>query len=481
MIDKLKKYIRSIAIAFLFTILVETAILCFTNNTMYGCPDNAISIMDVIKAEEDTSNKVIEETSIPIILDEACIRTLYLQFYLGSFIKNILIYDNEGNLICENRNVDGSLHSLMILPKYNNQFTIQIIGKGKIKDILCSELDPKIEKKFVYNPLRMIMLFAFILWLCIKKSFISSKYQYTYGKAPEIIKLIIPGGIYVCVLSTICRMLVISQYKRIFFIMMGLCLITIIHYFIGHIRNIESLYLIISLIFTASTIMINPVFVYGGDSYTHFMRALNVAQEYEECDYLAYHSVMQEDGSIEIEAMDEAREIANEEPVYSNTSFKPLFIRNIRYVAYLTFASGLVIGDALNLSTYSAFLLGGIFNAWFVCTLFYIGMRQLKGGKLVLAVFSLLPYIVMNTCRWSYTPQIIGWITMLSAYIIGQKQIKEKITFGKRDRQIFIFSVIGLLPKAPYMFTFLLNEINTPQKFKSRKDYWMNRIAVSAK
>ena len=154
------------------------------------------------------------------------------------------------------------------------------------------------------------------------------------------------------------------------------------------------------------------------------MRALNVAQEYEECDYLAYHSVMQEDGSIEIEAMDEAREIANEEPVYSNTSFKPLFIRNIRYVAYLTFASGLVIGDALNLSTYSAFLLGGIFNAWFVCTLFYIGMRQLKGGKLVLAVFSLLPYIVMNTCRWSYTPQIIGWITMLSAYIIGQKQIK---------------------------------------------------------
>lgn len=480
----------SLGIAF----IVETLILQLTDNRMYVCPADAVSIVkgnqagfdlnDLIAAEENRFGGGQTLRFNPTVF---AVRTLYLDYGFGGALESVSLYDAEQSLLWENTKTAGSRHFLIEVPPVEETLSIVIKGNCELKDLLVSSSAPDVGKKKVYNPLRMMLLAAAYYFLITRWKDMVDKVKNTVSKRNKKCGIFVLAEIVWALLAVTAFCFIekmgvagLSFHHKIFWLMTGMGAVAIVFYAVGYIREIETLYLAVSVFFVTCSILIHPVFVFGGDSWIHLKRTLQVAQEYDTCEYLAYYKVMQPDGQIPRGAMYEAMERANEEPICANTSFQFKFLENTRYVAYLTFAAGFVIGDALNFTTYQAFLLSELVNGWFVCLLYYLGMRKLKSGKLVLAVFSLLPYLISFAGRYSYTPQIIAWISFYCAYVIGKGQEEALCGFDKKDALVMALTTVGLFPKAPYLFCLGINGMIAKDRFKSRSTYIRNRIFMCA-
>ena len=480
-----KKIIKYAVFPFLAALLVEGFILTFTDNKMYDCPLNAVSskkyedIDDLnwmgrgIKDQDNLLEFIIHP-------QDYFIRTVYFQFQLGSKIEYISYDKNSGGILT---NVDSSTSALVVLPDCTEDYTIIISGDFVLKDYLVSSDPPGIVKKTILNPFRIFLIYFVVAAVCIKKDVL--KRYIAWLKSVQIRRmmkgiLVIAGAcaFWCLIFSGFASFLTnLNRYHIRFSVISGFALTALVCYALKYIKKIESLWLVISALFILCCVVVYPVFPYGGDSEKHMERSLDVAQAYDENDFQHYCSIIEEDKGISIHTVDKYIETANMEGIHSHVSFKYKIFRNIRYISYIPYAAGLVFADALNFKAHTAFLISELVNGWFCCILYYLAMKRLKYGKLVLAIFASLPFILVLISRYSYTSWVIAWITYGSASVIGTLQSKRKIRI-KDLLPVYGAFLMGGLPKAPYMFTVLLTLL-IPKKRFDKKIYKANILMMA--
>ena len=482
--DKIKKIIKYILISLLFTCLIEGIILCFTDNKMYCMPLNSQSaknIREIDNLQWDNKQKNFEEFSLSPQKNN--IKTICFKFKIGSYVDSIMCFDNTSTEpIIELNNVDSSTCALLILPDSSRDYHIIIKGTFTISDYFISSDKPIIKKQKIPNPFRCVLLFFCIIYICIKHKTILNLLilirKINYRKC--IKDLFMFSGltgiwmmIYIFIISLL-NMYNIYQFR--FALFSGLSISVIIFYVIKKIKNLETFWLLLSMIFILCCVLVYPVFAYGGDSAIHLQRSIDVAQAYDENIYRNYVDAIQSDGNVSYEIISENIESANEAPIHSFYNFKYRIFKNTRYIAYIPYASGLVIADAFNMNAYHAFLLSEIVNGWFCAFLYYIAARKLKSGKLILCLFASLPYIFIMMSRYSYTSWVIAGITLACAQIIALLQT-DKIIKIKDLVPIYGTFVAGILPKAPYMLMSFLGILLPKNRF-ANKDYRKNILLI---
>ena len=133
----------------------------------------------------------------------------------------------------------------------------------------------------------------------------------------------------------------------------------------------------------------------------------------------------------------------------------------------------LALGRLLGLPFVLVYMLGKVPNLLIYTGVCYLAMKQLKDGKLILAVIALFPTNLVLATNYSYD----YWITSLSifamAYFIGNLQNRERKVDGK---DAFIMSacfVLACLPKPIYFPLLLIPFLMPPKKIEDRKKYYL--------
>lgn len=150
-------------------------------------------------------------------------------------------------------------------------------------------------------------------------------------------------------------------------------------------------------------------------------------------------------------------------------------------VAYLPLLCGIWAGQILGLSFQNTFILGRCAALIFYLWVFYEAMKRLRGGKLLVYVFGLLPTLLFVEASYSYD----GWVNALTVFgfccFVGAMQRPEKYTVTGETVLMLAALVLGCMPKAIYTPIILLLLLVPKNKFadtRERKRY--NRLVVAA-
>jgi len=281
--------------------------------------------------------------------------------------------------------------------------------------------------------------------------------------AINLILLIIKGGY--------------NRYHLIFAFFTSVIIALFFLYGKKQIISIERLFFSTYLMLIIMIVFSMPMFTYGGDTKHHFEESLKMAQEYNGCNYAHYVDYIDANNNTTVEKVNEVISEANDEPIYDYKVFEPLFIKKIRDIAYIPFASALVLADAVNASPFSAFVFGEIVNAVFCGLLYYKAIKRLKSGKMILILFVLCPRMISLHAVYSYTPWVIAWMTYASARIIGDIQSGIEIDL-QEVLNICMAYTVGILTKQPYLFMLLFVLLIPLAQYKNTKEFRKSILAV---
>lgn len=140
-------------------------------------------------------------------------------------------------------------------------------------------------------------------------------------------------------------------------------------------------------------------------------------------------------------------------------------------ISYIPSAVGMFVARGLNLSFKSIFYSGKFGNLLFYAIMIYLSIKKIKSGKLLLALFSIVPANIFLASAYSYDIWLTGLTILAFSYIIGNIQEStngKKIS--KKDMIIILSAfILGLSPKAIYFPIILSVFVMSKQVFASRK------------
>ena len=118
-------------------------------------------------------------------------------------------------------------------------------------------------------------------------------------------------------------------------------------------------------------------------------------------------------------------------------------------VAYIPAALGMIVARGLNLTFRSVTLFGRLFNLLFYSFLIYLSLRNIKKGRLALAVFAMFPTNVFLASVYSYDSWITGFTVLGCSFVLRALENRETT-----NTKCFIGSVISFVlafsPKPVY-------------------------------
>lgn len=141
----------------------------------------------------------------------------------------------------------------------------------------------------------------------------------------------------------------------------------------------------------------------------------------------------------------------------------------IKDLGYLPAIIGTWISWGLCLSFTGTIIFTRIINALFFSVMVYLSMKNVKSGKMLIAVFALVPTVFFLASSFSYDT----WLTVLliygfSRYFRELQHREEPLTWG-RFLGIFIPLFLALGPKVVYAPLLFLTAYMPKEKFKDRK------------
>jgi len=141
----------------------------------------------------------------------------------------------------------------------------------------------------------------------------------------------------------------------------------------------------------------------------------------------------------------------------------------IQFLIYLPFMVGIWLGRLIQMPFSSMFVLGRVLNLMVSVMIFFLAMRQLKSGKMLVAVIALLPTAVFQMCNCSSDGIIHSFLTLGVAMFISEIQDeKRELSIQKEICSLCIF-IFGMLNK-PIYFPLLFMLLFMPKhKFKNTK------------
>lgn len=144
-------------------------------------------------------------------------------------------------------------------------------------------------------------------------------------------------------------------------------------------------------------------------------------------------------------------------------------LHGIWSLSYIPLALGTIVGQGLSLSFVHTFMLAKFFNLLFYVLLFYLAIRKVSYGKVLLATIGMIPTCLFMASNYSYDPWVIGFIVLAYAYFFYEIQNPEKKLEMKNAICMLVFLVLGCMPKAIYIVLGIPFLFMPKSKFASKK------------
>lgn len=152
-------------------------------------------------------------------------------------------------------------------------------------------------------------------------------------------------------------------------------------------------------------------------------------------------------------------------------------------LAYIPAAIGIILGQGLGLPFVQVFMCGKLFVLLAYILLFSCAIKKVSEGKILFAVFGLLPVNVFLASNYSYDFWVTGFIALAYAQFFYELQNPQKHLTRTSVAKMLGFLVLGCMPKAVYIVLGLPFLFMPKEKFASKKQrclYYLPVIAGAA-
>ena len=216
------------------------------------------------------------------------------------------------------------------------------------------------------------------------------------------------------------------------------------------------------LLFVAIVMILGTLFIkvspaqpgVSWDDQIHYERTLNVSNIFNGVMYQADMTIIGDTyvATPKYGNDEKAEYVQALEQSYANKQIVPYTFNQfgIWSVAYIPSAIGILLGRALSLSFVHTYMLGKFFCLSLYAFLFYLAIKKVRYGKVLLAGVGLIPTSIFLATAYSYDSWVIGFIALGMAYFASILQSDAKKVNAKDYLIMVVLIVVGCLPKAVY-------------------------------
>lgn len=257
----------------------------------------------------------------------------------------------------------------------------------------------------------------------------------------------------------------------VFFLICGI--VCVWHYRKALREDFEKAFVIMTLIIGLSMIVCAPFAHLSWDTDNHYRMALDAS-------YLGDTKITQSDYLIRLPAYDTLIKDT------ADGNFINMGILSFGYkevissydnakisLAHMPSGIFIAMGRLMRLPFIAIYALGKIPNLLIYVGLCYLAMKQLRDGKLILAVFALFPTNLLLATNYSYDYWVTGFMLLGMAYFVGILQHQERNVTGKDAFVISASFALACLPKLIYFPLLLIPFLMPPKRIKDKKKYYV--------
>lgn len=146
-------------------------------------------------------------------------------------------------------------------------------------------------------------------------------------------------------------------------------------------------------------------------------------------------------------------------------------------IGYLPEVLGMKIGTALKLPFSIVWILARMFSVFFYATIMSFAIKILPTGKLLMTIVSMLPTAVFLSSSFTYDTFVTCFITLYISIVVKESVTENTISI-KNQILLIVIGVLGCLPKAVYAPLILIPLMWKKEKFETRKQQTVFRIAM---
>jgi len=275
--------------------------------------------------------------------------------------------------------------------------------------------------------------------------------------------------------------------RTLFFIASGFSIYFIVFFH----RNVEKLFVLLSLSIGFIFIMAHPHYWYGWDNAVHY------AYAFEES-FVRYASINEVDlalaqnGHIPFSitpAYDGFPQLMTGRELVTISQFhlksgSLSFIGSeghtlLMRLAHIPAGIMLFIGRSLVLSPLNILRLGLFANHLIYTAIVYYAIKRLNSGKHLMAIIAMFPTVFVLSTNYGYDYWVIAFAMLGFAYYFNEIQNpNEKIKLNTIITMIGSF-IVGMGPKATYISMMVILFFIKRNKFKTTKGHWLYLLAVT--
>ena len=148
--------------------------------------------------------------------------------------------------------------------------------------------------------------------------------------------------------------------------------------------------------------------------------------------------------------------------------------------SYLPAAFAIWLTRILGVSFVGTVIAGRIANLLCYCIVVYLGIKQLKQGKMLAIALTLSPIILVMAGNYSYDPFCIAFVFLGVAIWLGVYQSPTEMMTAKKTLAMIICFSLGVLVKAVYFPIVLITLFLPNSKFSDRGNAVRYRVIVCA-
>lgn len=279
------------------------------------------------------------------------------------------------------------------------------------------------------------------------------------------------------------------NYRLLFSLMaVEMVVMTIIVMWKESVQKPEVVFVVLALIVGIYSIVVTPTRVgISWDDEIHYARTLEISNYLNGIMYEADVKNIEEyaENIYAAKGFDrESNEMYDRElnVLYESKEYRQhVFTRNgLWSVTYLPGAIGIVLGRGLMLPYTAVFCMGRMFNLLVYVALFYLAIKKVEFGKILLAAIGLIPTLVFMASSYSYDAWVVGFIALGFSYFLTALYEEKKLKY----KEILVMAgaiLIGCLPKAiyfPVLFPFLFMPRDKFKDSRQKKIYYASVIGT---
>lgn len=157
------------------------------------------------------------------------------------------------------------------------------------------------------------------------------------------------------------------------------------------------------------------------------------------------------------------------------------YSHGVHDLAYIPAVLGIMLARGMGFAYSHVFIIGKLMNLLVYTLLFYLAIRMVKRGKLLLCAIGLLPTSLFLATQYSYDWWVHSFIALGYAMFISEMQKENHAITLKKWIAIMCVMTLGILPKAVYFPIIFPMLFIGRKRFESKRGwYWTINLFAMA-